>query len=277
MQPDDFVSLFILLAFAICGLRLIRGSGSSGSGFAKGTRRAIGAGAVVTSGFLLVLYGCRLGITHRSAPSVSPRQKYIAQVISREIGPGPAYTAVQVRSHWQIWPKTVLASEDLPEEIETSWPTDSELVIRYAAGYPNDPHHAARCEQHFEKVKVTCEPVAGYMLRPDPISLRGEQLRAAIDQSYGELSGTQAIAGGRVQIAAVVRRYILPGAQYLEALRTLMAAGFVVNRRSASQDVGHYSVRSGCRADVNVVLGWDGPPDSGVVRQIDGWIDVSCP
>jgi hypothetical protein len=126
------------------------------------------------------------------------------QVISRAIGPGPPYTAVQVRSRWQIWPKAVLASEGAPEEIETRWLTDSELVIRYAAGYPSDPNFPIPCDPHFETVKITCEPIAGYTLHPDPTSSRGQQLRAAIDRSYRELSRTKATAGNAVQITGVV-------------------------------------------------------------------------
>ena len=277
MQPNEFIPLFALLAAVICGWKLIPASRSSRSRFTKGAGYAFGVGVMVISGSLLLLYGCRLAITQRFTPSVSPDHKHIAQVISRGIGPGPPYTAVQVRSRWQIWPKAVLASEGAPEEIETRWPTDSELVIRYAAGYPSDPNFPIPCDQHFKTVKITCEPVAGYTLHPDRTSSRGQQLRAAIDQSYRELSGTKATAGNAVQITEVVRRYISPGTQYLEALRTLMAAGFMVNRRSPNQDVGQYSMRSACRADVNVALNWDGPSDSGVVQQVNGWIDVSCP
>ena len=170
----------------------------------------------------------------------------------------------------------MFSSEGDPREVETRWPSDSELVIRYAAGYPSDPDYPIACEQYFDRVKIICEPVAGYTLHPDPTSLRGQQLRAAIDQSYRELPGAQETMGNGVQITEVVQRYIPQGTPYLEALRTLMAAGFIVNRRSPNQDVGQYSVRSACRTNVNVMLNWHGPPDSDIVQQVNGWIDVTC-
>jgi hypothetical protein len=83
--------------------------------------------------------------------------------------------------------------------------------------------------------------------------------------------------GNSVKITDVVVKYIPEGGPYLEALQTLMAAGFLFSRRSPNEDVGQYSVRSTCRADVNVVLDWHGPLESGVLQKVNGWIDVTCP
>ena len=275
MQMNEFVPVFVLLAAAFCGWKLLRFVRFR-SVVIKVVGSVSGIGILLVSGCLLLFYGRRMAITNRSAPSASPDHEHIAQVISRELGPGPFYTEVQLRSRWQVWPETVFTSDVPPQEIETRWPSRSELVIRYAAGYPSDPDYPVPCEQQFRRVKITCEPVAGYALHPNTTSLRGQQLRAAIDRRYRELSEAHAIGGNAIQITDVMQKYISEGMSYLEALRTLMAAGFLVNRQSPDQDVGRYSVRSTCRADVKVVLYWHGPTDSGVVQKVNGWIDVTC-
>jgi hypothetical protein len=201
----------------------------------------------------------------------------MAQITELDFGPGTFNTEVELRSRWQVFPKTVFASHNAPGDIEAKWLSNSELILRYAAGYPNDPDYPVPCEPQFKSVKIVCESVAGYTLHPTPTSSRGQQLRVAIDQRYREISDAHTIRGNAVQITDILLRYISAGMSYLEALRTLMAAGFLVNRHSPGQDVAHYSPRSTCRADVNVVLYWDGPTDSGVVQKVNGWIDVTCP
>jgi hypothetical protein len=276
MQANEFVPFFMLLAAVLVGWMLIRFVRSRSR-----SSRIVGylcsVLIFVGSGLSLLLYGCGLAKKYRSVPCFSPDSRYMAQITELDFGPSPFNTEVELRSHWQVFPKTVFTSHNAPEDVEAKWLNGSELHIRYAAGYPNDPDYSAPCEQQFKRVKITCEPVAGYTLRPDATSLRGQQLRAAIDQRYRELSDVHAITGGAVQITEIVVRYISEGTSYLQALQTLMAAGFLVNRHSPNQDVGRYSVRSTCRADVNVVLNWHGPTDSGVVQKVNGWIDVTCP
>ena len=201
----------------------------------------------------------------------------MAQITELDFGPGPFNTEVELRSRWQVFPKTVFTSHNAPEDVESKWLNNSELTIRYAAGYPNDPDYIAPCEQQFKRVKITCEPVAGYTLHPTATSLKGLQLRSAIDQRLQELSEAHAVRGKAIQITDVLLKHISEGTPYLEALRTLMAAGFLGNRQSPNQDAWQYSVRSTCRADVNVVVNWNGPPESGVVQKVDVWIDVTCP
>jgi hypothetical protein len=276
MQPNEFVPFFVLLAAIFGGWKLIRFVRSR-SKLSRIAGHFCSVLIFVASGFLLFLYGCGLAKRYRSVPCFSPDRGYMAQITELDFGPGPFNTEVELRSRRQVFPKTVLASHNAPEDIEAKWLSNSELIIRYAAGYPNDPNYPVPCEQQFKSVKIACEPVTGYTLHPTPTSLRGQQLRVAIDQRYREISDAHASRGNAVQITDVLLRYISEGMSYLEALRTLMAAGFLVSRHSPDQDVGHYSLRSTCRADVNVVLHWDGPTDSGVVQKVNGWIDVTCP
>jgi hypothetical protein len=278
MQPNEFILPVIVLAAMFCGWRLIRFVRSRSTA-AKVAGYVSGVGIIALSGSALLLYGWAMVKKYRSVPSVSPNGKYIAQVTELDFGPGPFDTQVEVRSRWQVSPDIVLAGHGDPWDIDLRWRGNSELVIRYPSGYASDayPAYPAPCERQFKAVKITCEPVIGYMLRPNATATRGQQLRAAIDQRYKDLSGAHAISGNVVQITDVLLRYISEGASYFEALHTLMAAGFLVNRQSPDQDVGRYSIRSICRADVNVVLYWHGPTDSGVVQKVDGWIDVTCP
>jgi hypothetical protein len=51
------------------------------------------------------------------------------------------HTTVEVRSRWQISPETVFASNGNPREVEAKWPSNSELVIRYASGFPPNRDH----------------------------------------------------------------------------------------------------------------------------------------
>jgi hypothetical protein len=276
MQPNEFIIAFVLLAAAFCGWGLIRFVRSR-SKVLKVAGRVSGGGILAMSFCLLLLYGCAMSKKYRSAPSFAPDRKHMAQVTELDFGPGPFNTDVQLRSRWQVFPKTVFASHNAPQDVEANWLNDSDLVIRYAAGYPNEPDYPAPCEQQFKSVKITCEPVPGYTLHPGPTSLGGQQLRAAIDQRYRELSDAHTRTGNALQITEVLQRYISEGTSYVQALQTLMAAGFLVNRHSPDEDVGQYSIRSTCRADVNVVLHWHGPIDSGVVQKVNGWIDVTCP
>ncbi len=276
MQPNEFVPFFVVLTAGFCGWMFIRFLHSR-SKLPENAGILLGTGILVMSGCLLLFYGSGMAKKYRSAPSFAPDRKHMAQIKELDFGPGPFNSEVELRSRWQVFPKSVFASHNAPEDIEAKWLSNSELIIRYAAGYPNDPDYPVPCDQQFKGVKIACEPVAGYTLHPTPTSLRGQQLRVAIDQRYKEMSDAHGIRGNTVQITDVLLRYISEGMSYLEALRTLMAAGFLVNRHSPDQDVGHYSLRSTCRADVNVVLHWDGPTDSGVVQKVNGWIDVTCP
>jgi hypothetical protein len=276
MQPNEFVPFLVLLAAVFGGWMLIRFVRSR-SRFSRIAGYLCSVLIFVASGLLLLLYGWGLAKTYRSVPCFSPDRRYMAQVTERDFGPGPFNTDVELRSRWQVFPKTIFTSHNAPEDVETKWLNDSELVIRYAAGYPNEPDYIAPCKQQFKRMKIACEPVAGYTLRPTPTSLRGLQLRAAIDQRYSELSKAHAIKGNAIQITDVLLKHISEGTSYLEALQTLMAAGFLGNRQSPNQDAWQYSVRSTCRADVKVVVNWNGPLESGVVQKVDGWIDVTCP
>ena len=76
------------------------------------------------------------------------------------------HTAVQVRSRWQIYPETVFASNGAPSEVEVKWPSDSELVIRYAPGVPPNRYDPLWCAQQYKRLRITCEPVDGYSLHP---------------------------------------------------------------------------------------------------------------
>jgi hypothetical protein len=276
MQPNEFVPFFVLLAAIFGGWKLIR-LVRSRSKFSRIAGYFCSVLIFAASGFLLFLYGCGLAKRYRSVPRFSPDNGYMAQITELDLGPGPFNTEVELRSRRQVFPKTVFASHNAPEDIEAKWMSNSELIIRYAAGYPSDPDYPVPCGGQFQGVKIACERVAGYTLHPTPTSSRGQQLRVAIDQRYREISDAHAVRGNAVQITDVLLNYISAGMSYVEALRTLMAAGFLVNRHSPGQDVGHYSLRSTCRIDVNVVLHWDGPTDSGVVQKVNGWIDVTCP
>ena len=276
MQPNEFITGFVLLAAAFCGWGLIRFVRSR-SKVLKVAGRVSGGGILAMSFYLLLLYGCAMSAKYRSAPSFAPNRKHIAQVTELDWGPGPFNTEVELRSRWQVFPKTVFASHGDPEDVELNWRSDSDLVIRYPAGYPNDPNYPAPCEQQFKSVKIICEPVPGYALHPGPTMLSGQQLRAAIDQRYRELSDAHSRKGNAIQITDILLMYVSPGTSDVQALQTLMAAGFLVNRNSPDQDVGQYSVQSTCRADVNVVLNWHGPAGSGIVQKVNGWIDVTCP
>jgi hypothetical protein len=278
MQPNEFILPVMVLAAVFCGWRLIRFVRSR-STVAKAAGYVSGIGVIVLGGCVLLLYGCAMVKKYRSAPTISPNGNYTAQVTELDFGPGPFNTQVEVRSRWQVSPDVLLAGHGDPSDIELRWPSNSQLVIRYPSGYTSDPHpdYPEPCKRQFKAVKITCDAVTGYMLHPDATSTRGQQLRAAIDQRYKQLSDAHPIGGNAIQITDVLLRYISEGTPYLEALHTLMAAGFLFNRRSPNQDVGQYSVRSTCRADVNVVLYWHGPTDSGVVQKVNGWIDETCP
>ena len=276
MQINEFIPGVVLLAAAFCGWHLIRFVRSR-SKLLKVVGRVSGGGILSLSFCLLLLYGCAMSQKYRSAPNFAPDRKHMAQVTELDFGPGPFNTTVELRSRWQVFPKIVLASHRAPENVETNWLSNSDLLIRYAAGYPSDPDYPVPCEQQFKSVKITCEPVAGYTLHPGPTALRGQQLRAAIDQRYKEMSAAHTGKGSAVQITDVLLKYISEGMSYVQALQTLMAAGFILNRQSPNLDVGQYSVQSTCQVDVNVVLHWHGPTDSGVVQKIKGWIDVTCP
>lgn len=276
MQPNEFVPFFVLLAAVFGGWKLIRFVRFR-SKFSRIAGYFCSVLIFVASGFLVFLYGCGLAKRYRSVPCFSPDSGYMAQITELDFGPGPFNTEVELRSRWQVFPKTVFASHNAPQDIEAKWLSNSEFIIRYAAGYPSDPDYAVPCEQEFKSVKIACEPVTGYTLHPTLTSLRGQQLRAAIDRRYREMSDSHSITGNAVQITDVLLKYIPEGTSYLEALRTLMAAGFLVNRHSPHQDVGEYSLRSTCQTDVSVALYWDGPTDSGVVQNVNGRIHVTCP
>lgn len=276
MQPNEFVPFFVLMTAVLGGWMLIRFVRSR-SKFSRIAGYFCSVLIFVASGFLLLLYGFGMAKRYRSVPGFSPDKRYMVQTTELDLGPGLFNTEVELRSRWQVYPRIVFASHNAPEDVEARWLNDSDLVIRYAAGYPNDPDYLVPCEQQFKIVKITCEPVTGYALHPNPTSLRGQQLRSAIDQRYRELSAAHAIKGNTVQITDVLLSYISEGTSYAQALQTLMAAGFLLNRYSPDQDVGQYHLRSTCRADVNVVLYWHGPTNSSAVQKINGWIDVSCP
>jgi hypothetical protein len=137
MQPNEFIPGFVLLAIAFCGWSLIRFVRSCSKMF-KIAGRLSGGGILAMSFCLLLIYGCTMSIKYRSAPNFAPDHKHIAQVTELDFGPGPFNTDVQLRSRWQIFPKTVFFSHGCPEDIETNWRDGSNLVIRYAAGYPSD-------------------------------------------------------------------------------------------------------------------------------------------
>src|ERR1700730_4834952 len=236
MQPNDFVPFFVLVDAVFGGWKLIRFVRSR-SKFSRIAGYFCGVLIFVASGFLLFLYGCGFAKRDRGVPFFSPDSGYLAEITELDFGPGPFKTQVELRSRWQVFPKTVFASHNAPEDIEAKWLSNSQFLIRYAAGYPNDPDYPVPCEQQFKSVNIACEPVTGYTLHPTPTSLRGQQLRAAIDQRYREMSDAHTIKGNTVQITDVFARYISEGTSYLEALRTLMAAGFLVNRHSPHQDV----------------------------------------
>ena len=289
MQPNEFIPAFVLLAAAFCGWKLLRFVRFR-STVIKVVGSVSGIGILLVSGCLLLFYGCRMAITNRSAPSISPDHEHMAQVISRELGPGPAYTEVQLRSRWQVWPETVFASADAPQEIETKWPSGSELVIRYAAGYPSDRDYPVPCERQFKTVKITCEPVAGCTLHPDSTASSGQQLRAAIDQRYTELCDAHAIGRNGVQITDVVLNYITMGTPLKEADAILMAGGFLVSRRAPNQNppsanplgsdvakIDNYGACSGCRVGVNVALYPPSPTDYSTASKIAAWIIATCP
>jgi hypothetical protein len=276
MQINEFIPGVVLLAAVFCGWHLIRFVRSR-SKVLKVAGRVSGGGILAVSFCLLLLYGCAMSQKYRSAPSFAPDRKHMTQVTELDFGPGPFNTAVELRSRWQVFPKIVFASSNAPNDVEPNWLSDSDLVIRYAAGYPSDPDYLVPCEQQFKSVKITCEPVAGYALHPSPTALRGQQLRAAIDQRYREMSDAHIRNGNAIQIIDILLRYIPEGTSYVQGLQTLMAAGFVFNRESPDQAVGQYSVASTCRADVNVVLHWHGPTNSGVLQKVNGWMDVACP
>jgi hypothetical protein len=276
MPINAIITAFVLLSIAIAGWRLFR-SAKTWSSYQK-LGRICGAFTLIVALPLLAMYGCAARLTYRFAPTSSPDGNYTGRVTELNAGAMDSFhTSVEVRSRWQIYPDEVFSSTGDPREVEPKWATNSELVIRYASGFPSDPDYPTSCEQQFKTVKITCEPVAGYALHPTLTSLRGLQLRTAIDQQYRELSEAHAFSGNAIQITDVLQTYISEGTSYLEALRTLMAAGFLVNRQSPNQDVGQYSVRATCRADVNAVLYRHGPVDSGAVQEVNGWIVVTCP
>src|SRR5262249_50726828 len=150
---------------------------------------------------------CSMTKEYRSALSFSPDRKYTSQVTELDFGPGPFHTEVQLRSRWHVFPKVVFVSHNAPDDIEAKWLGDSELVIRYAAGYPNDHDYPVPCQQHFKNVTIICQPVVGYALHPSPTMVRGQQLRAAIDQRYKEVSDAHVIKGNAVQITDVLLAY----------------------------------------------------------------------
>ena len=165
MQPNEFIPGVVLLAAVFCGWWLIRFVRSR-SMVAKIAGRATGAGILFMSGFLLLMYGCSMELKYRSAPSFSSDRKYMAQVTELNFGPGPFNTGVELRSRWQFFPETVFFSHGAPTEVETKWARNSELVIRYAAGFGPDGDSPLLCMPQFKTVKITCEPVEGFTLHP---------------------------------------------------------------------------------------------------------------
>jgi hypothetical protein len=165
MQPNEFIPGVVLLAAVFCGWKLIRFVRSR-SMVSKIAGRVTGAGILVMSGFLLLMYGCSMELKYRSALSFSSDRKYMAQVTELNFGPGSFNTGVELRSRWQFFPKTVFFSHVGPTEVETKWASNSELVIRYAAGFGSDDDDPPLCMHEFKTVKITCEPVEGYALHP---------------------------------------------------------------------------------------------------------------
>jgi len=143
----------------------------------------------------------------------------------------------------------------------------------------------------FKTIKITYEPVVGYTLHPDLTASRGQQLRAAIDTRYRELSDAHTIRGNGVQITDVVLKYISPETPYREALAILMAGGFLVSRAEPNQKLSspnplgrpdvatieNYSASSLCRVGVNVELYPHRPDDYTSIGKINAWIAVTCP
>jgi hypothetical protein len=210
MQPNEFIPFFALLAAAFGGWKLIRFVMSRSKVY-RIMGYSCGVLIFVGSVFLLLLYSLGLAKRYRSVPSFSPERLHKAQITELDFGPGPFNTEVQLRSRGHVFPKTVFTSHNAPEDVETKWLSNSELVIRYAAGYANEPDYSVPCEHQFGSVKIACEPATGYTLHPTATSLRGQQLRAAIDQRYKELSDAHAIKGNAVQITDVLLRYISEG------------------------------------------------------------------
>ena len=163
MQPNEFIPGFVLLAAAFSGWKLTRFVRSR-SKVSKVGGYVSGASILAISGCLLLLYGCGLAKKYRSSVSFSPDRKHKAQVTELDFGPGPFYTQVELRSRWQVFPETVFESHGDPMEIEARWPSNSELVIRYASGYASDRDYPLLCMPQFKNVKITCEPVEGYTL-----------------------------------------------------------------------------------------------------------------
>jgi len=163
VQPDEFIPGFMLLAAAFCGWKLTRFvrsrfKVSENAGFLFGT------GILVITGCLLLLYGFGMAKKYRSAPSFAPDRKHVAQITELDFGPGPFNTSVELRSRWQLFPKTVFDSHGDPREIAAMWRSNSELVIRYASGYASDRNYPLLCMHEFKTVKITCEAVEGYTL-----------------------------------------------------------------------------------------------------------------
>jgi|SRR5215472_2415329 len=166
MQPNEFIPGFVLLATLYGGWRLIRFARSR-SKPSKIAGYIFGAGILALSGCLVLLYGCAIAYRYRSAPSYSPDGKHIAQITELDSGAMDRFhTTVEVRSRWQIYPETVFASNGAPREVEAKWLSNSELVIRYASGFPPNRDHPLLCSQQYKQLRITCEPVDGYSLRP---------------------------------------------------------------------------------------------------------------
>jgi len=184
MQPNEFVPFFVLLAAVFGGWKLFLFARSR-SNFSRIAGYIFSILIFVASSFLLFLYGCGLAQRYRSGPYFSPDGGYMAQITELDFGPGPFNTEVELRSRWQLFPKTVFASHNAPEVIEAEWLSNSELIIRYAAGYPGDPDYPVPCKRQFKGVKIACDPIAGYTLHPTPTSSRGQhelQLISAIEK-----------------------------------------------------------------------------------------------
>jgi hypothetical protein len=228
-----------------------------------------------------------MALEYRSAPTFSPDGKYRAQIKELDFGPmDTLHTKVEVRSRWHLFPETVFTSHGVPQEIETKWPSASELVIRYASGYPSDRGDAVLCQSQFKALRIACEPVAGYTIHPDSTASRGQQLRAAIDQRYRGVSDAHAITGDGVQITDIVLKYIPVGTPFRDAEAILMAAGFIVSRHAPKQNppsprdvatIFNYGAWSNCRVGVKVELYPRGPSDHSTVGNIAAWITGTCP
>jgi hypothetical protein len=128
---------------------------------------------------------------------------------------------------------------------------------------------------------------AGNPALSDSASLRGKQLRAAIDQYYKE----HGVRNAGVQITDLVVKYIPVGTSFDQAEVILTAGGFTVGPRVPHQNlppsdpskftvvarIDHYGPWSICGTDVDVYLQPRVPNDYSTVQKITAWIARTCP